>query len=79
MTERELFEVDHAHEAMFLDAVDDEVSQLMTRRAGAVAANPTDYHLHILGLVPTDPEHRAAWLRGAPFSSATASVLDLFG
>jgi len=34
-------------------------------RARQVAADPTDYHLHILGPVPADADHQAVWLRGA--------------
>ena len=65
MSEREQFQTDHSHEAGFLDAVDYELDRQLRSRAWQVAADPTDYHLHVLGPVPTDPEHQATWLRGA--------------
>jgi hypothetical protein len=65
MSEREQFQTDHAHDTGFLDAVDHDLDRQLRSRARQIAANPTDYHLHILGPVPTDPEHRATWLRGA--------------
>jgi Ti-type conjugative transfer relaxase TraA len=65
MGEREQFQTDHAHEVGFLDAVDDELDRQLRSRAWRTAAAPSDYHLHILGPVPTDPEHQATWLRGA--------------
>ncbi|MBK9179967.1 MAG: relaxase domain-containing protein [Acidimicrobiales bacterium] len=65
MSEREQFQTDHAHEAGFLDAVDHELDRQLRSRAWRTAAAPSDYHLHILGPVPTDPEHQATWLRGA--------------
>lgn len=34
-------------------------------RAWRTAAKPTDYLLHILGPVSDDPDHLAAWMRGA--------------
>ena len=65
MHEREQFQTDHAHDTGFLEAVDHELDRQLRSRARQIAANPTDYHLHILGPVPTDPEHPATWLRGA--------------
>ena len=65
MSEREQFQTDHAHDAGFLDAVDHELDRQLRSRARQIAADPTDYHLHILGSVPTDPEHQVTWLRGA--------------
>ena len=65
MGEREQFQTDHAHEARFLDAVDDELDRQLRSRAWRTAADPTDYHLHILGPVPSDSGHQAIWLRGA--------------
>lgn len=65
MHEREQFQTGHAYEAGFLDAVDDELDRQLRSRAWQIAANPSDYHLHILGPVPTDPEHQATWVRGA--------------
>jgi len=63
--EREQFLADHAHDAALLDAVDGELARHLRNRALAAAANPTDYHLSVLGPVPDDPEHLNAWLRGA--------------
>lgn len=42
-----------------------ELDRQLRSRARQIAANPTDYHLRILGPVPTDPEHQATWLHGA--------------
>ncbi len=65
MTAREVFQADHAHDAGFLDAVDHELDRQITDRVGQIAANPSDYHLHILGPVPTNPDHQAIWLGAA--------------
>ncbi len=59
------FSVDHAPEAAFLDAVDHELERQMRKRARQIAADPTDYHSHVLGPVPVDSGHQAVWLRGA--------------
>jgi conjugative relaxase-like TrwC/TraI family protein len=59
------FSVDHASDAAFLDAVDHELDRQVRTRATQLAAEPTDYHLHILGPVPADAEQQAVWLRGA--------------
>ena len=53
------------HEADFLEAVDRELDRQLRSRARQVAANPSDYHLHIPGPIPGDPEHQATWLGGA--------------
>ncbi len=65
MSAREVFQADHAHDAGFLDAVDHELDRQIPSRVRQIAANPSDYHLHILGPVPTHPDHQAVWLRGA--------------
>lgn len=65
MREREQFQANHAHDAGLLDAVEHELDRQLRSRARQIAAAPTDHHLHILGPVPTDPEHQATWLRGA--------------
>ena len=65
MREREQFQTDHAHDAGFLDALDNELDRQLRSRAWQIAADPTDYHLHILGPVPADPDHLATWMRGA--------------
>jgi hypothetical protein len=65
MSEREKFQTDHAHDTDFLNAVDHELDRQLRSRARHIAASPTDYHLHILGPVPDDPDHIATWLRGA--------------
>lgn len=65
MADHDQFTVDHAPDAAFLDAVDQELDRQMWSRTRQIAADPTDYHLHILGPVPADPEHQAVWLRGA--------------
>ena len=48
-----------------LAAVDHELDRQLQTRARQIVADPTDYHLHILGPVPTDPDHQATWMRGA--------------
>jgi Ti-type conjugative transfer relaxase TraA len=65
MVARERFQTDHAHDAGLLDAVEHELDRQLHSRVRRIAADPTDYHLHILGPVPTDPHHQATWLRGA--------------
>lgn len=65
MRERERFQADHAPDADFLEAVDVELERQIQGRAWLVAADPTDYHLHVLGAVPQDPDHLATWMRGA--------------
>ena len=65
MNAREQFHTDHTHETVFLAAVDHELDRQLHSRAQQIAADPTDYHLHILGPVPTDPDHHATWMRGA--------------
>ena len=65
MNAREQFHTDHAHDTDYLAAVDHELDRQLRSRAQQVAADPTDYHLHILGPVPTDPDHHSTWMRGA--------------
>jgi conjugative relaxase-like TrwC/TraI family protein len=65
MREREEFQTDHAHDTGFLNAIDHELAQQLHSRVRQIAADPTDYHLHILGPVPAYPDHQATWLRGA--------------
>jgi len=65
MYEREQFQTDHAHDPAVFDAVEHELDRQLRSRARQIAASPTDYHLHILGPVPADPEHQSTWLRGA--------------
>ena len=65
MNAREQFQTDHAHDADRLDVVEHELDRHLQTRVRHIAENPTDYHLRILGPVPTDPDHRPTWLRGA--------------
>ncbi len=65
MNAREQFQTDHAHDVTLLAAVDHELDRQLQTRARQIVADPTDYHLHILGPVPTDPNHQATWMRGA--------------
>ena len=65
MRERAQFQADHAPDADFLGAVDVELERQLRSRARRIAADPTDYHLHILGPVPDDHDHLATWMRGA--------------
>jgi conjugative relaxase-like TrwC/TraI family protein len=62
---REHFQIDHAPEADLLDTIERQLDQHLQARVRHIAENPTDYHLQILGTVPTDPDHRTKWLRGA--------------
>lgn len=64
MSEREQFQTGDTREAAFLDAVDHKLERRPQSRGQRIATKPTDY-LHTLGPVPTDPEHKAAWLRRA--------------
>lgn len=57
--------VDHAHDTGFLDALDNELDRQLQSRAWRIAADPTDYHLHVLGPTPADPDHLATWRRAA--------------
>jgi hypothetical protein len=62
---REQFQSDHSHDSGFLDAVDHELERQLQSRAWRIAADPTDYHLHVLGPVPDEPDHLATWMRAA--------------
>lgn len=70
MTARERFQTDHGGDSVFLEAVEHELDCQITDRVNAVMADPSDYHLHVLGPVPTDPEHQAIWKRGAAILEA---------
>jgi hypothetical protein len=65
MSAREQFQTDHTHDDAHLAAVDHELNRQLQTRAEQIAADPTKYHLRILGPVPTDPDHQATWMRGA--------------
>jgi Ti-type conjugative transfer relaxase TraA len=76
MREREQFQFDHTHDADFLDALDNELERQLQSRAWRIAADPTDYHLHVLGAVPHDPDHLATWMRGATILDRHTLGLD---
>jgi conjugative relaxase-like TrwC/TraI family protein len=65
MSEREKFQTDHAHDTGLLDAVEYELDRHINHRVAQQMADPSDYHLRILGPVPTNPDAQAAWKRGA--------------
>jgi conjugative relaxase-like TrwC/TraI family protein len=62
---REQFQIEHAPDADLLDTIDRQLDQHLQTRVRKIAEHPTDYHRQILGNVPTDPEHRTKWMRGA--------------
>ena len=62
---RDQFQAIHAQDVALLAAVDNEIEDHLDRDAEHLAHDPSDYHLHVLGPVPDDPEHRATWIRGA--------------
>jgi conjugative relaxase-like TrwC/TraI family protein len=62
---RKQFQNDHAPDAARLDTIEQQLDHHLQIAARQIAQRPTSYHLHILGNVPEDPDHRAKWLRGA--------------
>ncbi len=65
MQERDQFHAEHALDRARLDAVQSELERHMARRVERRLADPSDYHLSILGEVPAAPDHQAIWKRGA--------------
>lgn len=62
---RKQFQNDHAPDTARLDTIEQQLDHHLQIAARQIAQRPTSYHLHILGNVPEDPDHRATWLRGA--------------
>ena len=60
----EQFQSEHAPDADRLDTVERQLDQHLQTRVHQIAENLTDYHLQILGDVPTDAQHRVHWMRG---------------
>ncbi len=65
MNAREQFQTDHSGDARLLEVVEHELDRHLHNRVQNACENPTDYHLRILGPVPTDPAQLSTWLRGA--------------
>jgi conjugative relaxase-like TrwC/TraI family protein len=65
MDERRRFQADHGQDTERLEAIEVELSRQLDVRVRQVAADPSAYHLRILGQVPTDPDHLLVWLRAA--------------
>lgn len=76
MSAREQFQIEHSHDSGFLDAVEHELDTQMRSRARRIAADPSEYHIHILGPVPSDPQQQVAWLRGATILESHYVGLD---
>lgn len=63
--DRDRFQLDHAHEASALAAVDEEIGCQVVDRVGATLSDPTDRQLDALGPFPRDAEQQTRWLEGA--------------
>jgi hypothetical protein len=77
VTARERLQTDHAGDSTLLEAVEHELTRQISDRVNSVMANPSDYHLHVLGPVPTDPEHQGTWKRGAAILEADDLGVDI--
>jgi len=65
MTRRDTFLADHEADRQRLDHIAAALDHQIAGRVEQRLAEPTNYHLRILGPVPRDPTARAAWERGA--------------
>ncbi len=68
--DRTPFQIKHVPDSGRLDAVQSEIDRHIAHRVERHLVDPSDYHLGILGAVPTDSDHQAIWTRGAAILEA---------